>query len=267
MPRGVGQQVVQHLNDPLPVGHHSRQIVGQIDDHRVPAATGNERGSRRVRQRDHPGAFRVHRQRARLDATGVEQVADQPLHVIGLPVDDPEELQHLLRGSAGEAPSTAAAEPLMAANGARSSWLTMPRNSARSRSSASSGSRSCQGHHQRDDVSALVADRCRVDERAHASPVGHRQLHLLGAHRRGVADRAGQSQLCHYHFAAVAEAAGQGLERLLRRRLRRQQPSTMRRASGLIDAGRPVPASSTTTPTGEVSTSASRSARARCSSR
>ena len=51
------------------------------------------------------------------------------------------------RGSAGstgdEEPSTVAAEPLMVLNGVRSSWLTMPRNSVRSRSSSSSGDMSC----------------------------------------------------------------------------------------------------------------------------
>ena len=34
---------------------------------------------------------------ARVDASGVEQVADQAVHVVGLRVDDPEELAHLGR--------------------------------------------------------------------------------------------------------------------------------------------------------------------------
>ena len=42
------------------------------------------------------------------------------------------------------APSTVAVEPLIAASGVRSSWLTMPRNSARIRSSSSIGARSCR---------------------------------------------------------------------------------------------------------------------------
>ena len=42
-----------------------------------------------------------------------------------------------------EAPSAVAAEPLIAASGARSSWLTMLRNSARIRSRSSSGAKSC----------------------------------------------------------------------------------------------------------------------------
>ena len=42
----------------------------------------------------------------------------------------------------GAAFSTVAVEPLMEVSGARSSWLTMSRNSARSRSSSSSAVRS-----------------------------------------------------------------------------------------------------------------------------
>ena len=41
-------------------------------------------------------------------------------------------------------PVRVAADPLMEASGARSSWLTMPRNSARSRSISSSGVMSCR---------------------------------------------------------------------------------------------------------------------------
>ena len=48
------------------------------------------------------------------------------------------------RSGARETPSTAVAEPLMALSGVRSSWLTMDRNSARWRSSSSSGARSCR---------------------------------------------------------------------------------------------------------------------------
>ena len=40
-------------------------------------------------------------------------------------------------------PSAVAAEPLMDVRGARSSWLTVARNSARSRSCSASGVRSC----------------------------------------------------------------------------------------------------------------------------
>ena len=52
-----------------------------------------------------------------------------------------------------EARSTVAAEPLIEVSGARNSWLTMPRNSARMRSSSRSGSRSCIGDHHRGERS------------------------------------------------------------------------------------------------------------------
>ena len=64
-------------------------------------------------------------------------------------MDDPEksdvvgliEFGPALRGD--EAPRAVAAEPLIAASGARGSWLTIPRNSARSLASSSSGVMSC----------------------------------------------------------------------------------------------------------------------------
>ena len=45
--------------------------------------------------------------------------------------------------SASESSSSATAEPAIAASGARSSWLTSPRNSVRRRSVSSSGAKSC----------------------------------------------------------------------------------------------------------------------------
>ena len=45
--------------------------------------------------------------------------------------------------SSAASSSSASAEPLMAISGARSSWLTRPRNSVRIRSISSSGARSC----------------------------------------------------------------------------------------------------------------------------
>ena len=62
--------------------------------------------------------------------------------MVGLVVDDAEELLYLRRVQREAARGTAAAEPLMAASGARSSWLTIPRNSARCRCRSSTGARS-----------------------------------------------------------------------------------------------------------------------------
>ena len=48
-----------------------------------------------VHQRGELGGLGRDRQRAGVDAPGVEQVADQAVHAVGLLVDDAEELRHL----------------------------------------------------------------------------------------------------------------------------------------------------------------------------
>ena len=101
VPGGVGQQVAEHLYDALAVGHHRRQPVRQVDGNRVPGAAGVERGARRLDQNGHAHRLRRDRQRARLDAPCIEEVADQPLHVVRLGVDDAEELQQLGRRQRG----------------------------------------------------------------------------------------------------------------------------------------------------------------------
>jgi len=82
--RRVGQEVVQNLHDALPVGHHPRQLRRQVDAHGVTAAAAGERVPRLVHQRGHVRRLRVDRQRAGLDAPRVQQVADQPVHLVCL---------------------------------------------------------------------------------------------------------------------------------------------------------------------------------------
>ena len=97
LPRGVGEQVAQHLLDALAVGHDARQVRRQVDQHRVAPAAGEEGGARPVDQRRHLGGLGRDRKRAGVDAPGVEQVGDQADHAVGLPVDDADELAGLGR--------------------------------------------------------------------------------------------------------------------------------------------------------------------------
>ena len=99
--RGVGEQVVEHLHQALPVGHDSRQVGRQVDADGVPPAAADERAARLVHQHGDIRRLGPDRQRAGVDAPGVEQVADQAVHAVGLLVDDAEELRHL--GRADEA--------------------------------------------------------------------------------------------------------------------------------------------------------------------
>ena len=97
VPRGVGEQVVQHLDDAPPVGHRARQVRRQVDQHAVPAAAAQEGVPGPLHQARDCRRFGGYRERPRVDAPDIEQVADQAAHVIGLLVDDAEELAHLGR--------------------------------------------------------------------------------------------------------------------------------------------------------------------------
>ena len=84
VPGRVGEQVVQDLHEALPVGHHPGQVRRQVEEDAVPATAGQEGVPRLVHQRGHVRGLGGHRQRARVDAPGIEQVADEAAHVIGL---------------------------------------------------------------------------------------------------------------------------------------------------------------------------------------
>ena len=101
MARGVGEQVVEHLHQALPVGHDPGQVGRQVDADGVPPAAADERAARLIHQHGDIRRLGRDRQRAGVDAPGVEQVADQAVHAVGLLVDDAEELRHL--GRADEA--------------------------------------------------------------------------------------------------------------------------------------------------------------------
>ena len=95
VPRGVGEEIVQHLHDAPPVGHHRGQVGREVDAHVVAAAAGEERVPCAVHQRGHLGGLRRDREGARIDAPGIEEVADEGAHVVGLLDDDAAERAHL----------------------------------------------------------------------------------------------------------------------------------------------------------------------------
>ena len=98
MPPRVREEAVQHLYDVLAVGHREREAGREFDEHGVPDAAARKRGPGPIPEQGHPGGLRRQGERARLDAAHVEQVRDQAAHVIGVPVDEPEELEHLCPG-------------------------------------------------------------------------------------------------------------------------------------------------------------------------
>ena len=169
------------------------------------------------------------------------------------------------RGRAGAAPSTAAAEPLMAASGVRSSWLTSPRNAARWRSSSWSGVRSCMvtttettaPSSARIGVPLTSIDTLRPSG-TESSNSSARTVSPVPSHCARGNSLKDTSRPPGRRTVTTSSSASGGWSPV-------RSASTMRRASRLTETGRPVLASNTTTPTGEVSTRASRSARVRCS--
>ena len=171
-------------------------------------------------------------------------------------------------GSRSEAfSSRVSVEPLMAASGVLSSWLTMPRNSARSRSRSSSGVRSWMV--TTTDSTSPSSDRMGVALTRAVT------LRPSGAFRT-------ISSACTVSPVISPWARGNSSRETSRPSARRKvstsrscsavpsgwhRPLTIRLASRLMDTGFPVLASRTSTPTGVVFTRVSRSARARCSSR
>ena len=171
-------------------------------------------------------------------------------------------------GSRSDAASVSVtADPLMAASGVLSSWLTMPRNSARSRSSSSSGVRSCMV--TTTDSTAPSSDR-----------MGVALTRVVTLRPSGACNTI--SSACTVSPVTRVWARGNSSSEISRPSARRKvstsssssavppgahRPLTIRLASRLMERTSPVPASRTNTPTGVVFTSVSRSARARCSSR
>ena len=105
VPRGVGEKVVQHLNDAPPVGHHRGQVGRKVDENVVPSAAGQERVPRPIHQGGHLRGLRRDREGARIDASGIEKVADKGAHVIGVLDDDAAERVHLRSVQASPLPA------------------------------------------------------------------------------------------------------------------------------------------------------------------
>ena len=155
----------------------------------------------------------------------------------------------------------------MEVSGVRSSWLTMPRNSARSRSSSSSGVMSCRV--TTTETTSPSSERMGVAfTRVVTLPPPGTSMTIssartvspvLSAWARGNSSREISRPSARRKVSASRSCSADppGMHRSL----------TIRLASRLTDVTPPVFASNTRTPTGDVSIRVSRSALARCSSR
>ena len=220
----VREEVVQHLHDAVAVGHRPRQVRREVDEDGVPAAAAQEGGPGPVDQRGDVRRLGRDRERARLDAPRVQEVRDQAAHVVGLPVDDAEELEQLGLGRDRHGAQHRRRRALDRGQGGAElvahhaeEFRPLPLECLERR-------QVLQGDDDRDDRSALRTDGRDVEERPDAPPVGHRQLDLLGPHRRGSLELPGQGQPFEGERPPVRVPARDHLEQLLRWAARGTEP-------------------------------------------
>ena len=215
MARGVRQQVAQHLLDALAVGHDARQVRRQVDQHRVAPTAGEEGGARPIDQRRHLGGLGRNRERAGVDAPGVEQLGDQANHAVGLPVDDADELARLGRRELPRRAEQGGGRTLD--GGERHTQLVAHHGEELGAMALQllKGRKVLHGDHHRRDRAVVGVDRRGVDQRGDAAPVGGREHDLLGAHRLGAAQRPRERELIEGDLAPVGEAAGEDPEQIL----------------------------------------------------
>ena len=190
----VREEVVQHLHNALAVGHCPRQVRREVEEDGVPASAAQEGGAGPVHQRGHVHRLGRDRERARLDAPRVQEVRDQAAHVVGLPVDDAEELEHLGLGRDRHGAQYGRRRALDRGQGGAELVAHHPEELGPLPLQRLERRQVLHGDDDRDDLSALRSDGRDVEERPDASPVGHRQLDLLGPHRRGALELLGQGQ-------------------------------------------------------------------------
>ena len=209
---GVREQVVQHLHDAPPVGHHPGQVGRQVDADGVQVAAVEEGVARPVHQAGHLRGLGRDRERARVDPPGIEQVADEAAHVIGLLVDDPEERAHLRRVELRRRGQQGGGRALD--GGERCAQLVAHHAQELGADALELAQRRqvLHGDHHRRDRAVSGEDRRRVDERRDAPAVGKRELDFLRPHRFAQAQRLGQRQLVERDLAPVGAPAGEHLQ-------------------------------------------------------
>ena len=168
----VGQQIVQHLHDALPVGHHPGEVRRQVDENAVPGAAGEERRPRLVDQRAHLRGLGRDRERAGVDAPRIEQIPDEPAHAIRLLVDDAEELLRFRRTEASRGAEHRRRRALDRSKRGAKLVAHHAEELGPHPVELLDRRQVLQGDHHRFDLAVLGVDRRRVDERRDATPVG-----------------------------------------------------------------------------------------------
>ena len=219
----LAEQVAEHLHHSLPVRHDPGQVRRKVDVNLMPAPAAAEAVAGLGHQEGHVRRFGRDRQRARLNAGYVEQVAYQHVHPVHLGVDDPEELPHLggvQRGGGVQQGGDGALD-----RGQRGAQLVAHHRQELGPQPLNLLQRGqvLQGDDEGLDLPVLRADGRGVEQRGDAAAVGDPEDDLLGAHRLPGAQQLRHRQLHEGEFPPVAPPAGQSLKELFRRLCRLPQ--------------------------------------------
>ena len=223
MSRRIGEEIVEDLHDAPPVGHHPGQVRRQVDADGVPATPAQERVARQLDKAGHVRRLRRDRQRARFDASRIQQVADQTEHVVGLVVDDPVVLAHLcgvrhrrrVQQRGGRALDGGQRGPQLVAHHAQELRLQALQ--------LVQGRQVLNGDNHGFDDTVRGADRRGVDQGPDAAAVGDRQHDLLAAQRLGDAQLLRRRKPVERDLPPVGKAARQGLQQSVRGLVRQGQ--------------------------------------------
>ena len=207
--------------DASPIDQHPRQVLRQIDAQGMPASAAQEGAPGLVHQARQLRRLRRHRQRAGLDAALVQQVRDEAPHVIGLSIDDPEELEHFggIRGRSGAEHGGGGAldgdqgSPQFVAHQAQELG-PLPLGLLQGREVLHRG-------HVRFDLAVRCPDGSGVHQRGDAPSARDRERELLGAHCLSDADLLHDRELREHDFPPIRAPCGQTFQQSLQGGARR----------------------------------------------
>ena len=187
-----------------------------------------KRVSRPLHQIGHLRGFRRDRECARVDATRIQQVADQAPHVVRLLGDDPVELAHLCRVERFRLLQQRRRRALDGDQRCAQFMAHQTQELGLQPFDLVERRQILKSHHHRADGVFLGEDRRGVDQRPNAAAVRHRKHHFLVAHRLAAVKQFRHGELAQAHLAAVGAMEGHYLQDLLGR--------TAGRAQALSDA-------------------------------
>ena len=213
---GVGQEVGEHLDDAPPVGEYQGQARFDVDLQAVPGPGGGEGAPGPFHQRGQLGGFGADRQRACLDAGDVQQVGDQLFHVVGLVVDDPDELARHRRVEVGRRVHDRGGGAFDGGQGRQQLVADRGQEVGPQPFLFLDVGHVLEGDDQRLDCTTLSGDGCCIEQHGDAAPVGDADGDLLGPHRLRGAEQLGDRELSQGDLAPVGAPEGQYVEEVFR---------------------------------------------------